>query len=120
MIPQRDCSGHLSCKNREVGEGFSRDFCTKHHEGCEYCTKHHRPVLVDMEEFKKWWNNHWDKNHNLLTPLGPMRHREESWKAAMEKVLEFITEIPHNTENERRLLIAIENRIEKELGRSDN
>ena len=76
---------------------------------CCYDKKCREPILIDMKEFKEWFDAH--------SP-GQMAHQtwEESWKAVMEKVLEFMEEIPVRSEDERRLFVALENRIAEELG----
>lgn len=126
MISQRDCSGHLSCKNRSVGPPFSRDWCNKRNEYCEYddCEYddncHFESILVKMEAFEKWWAA---ASTNYMSDIEVERDRrliEAGWKSAMEKAIEFVKTIPYKTEDERRILVALENRIEKELGRLDN
>lgn len=113
MVTQRDYSGQISCRNRSVTDDiYSKDWCNKKNDYCCYDEKCRKPVLTDMKEFKKWRDAH--------SP-GEMAYQtwEESWKAAMEKVLEFIKDIPYSSEEERRIVVALENRVEKELGQRD-
>lgn len=116
MVSQKDCSGHLSCKNRSVGPPFSRDWCNKRKKYCEYgdCC-HFKCIPVKMEAFDRW-----SKTEERLKERGSdCTEQEVAWQAAMKEVLEFIKVIPYKTENERCILVALENRIDKELGMSD-
>lgn len=116
MVSQKDCSGHLSCKNRSVGPPFSRDWCNKRDEYCEYGDNcHFESIPVKMEAFEKW----------SKTPTGFAEREsdyaegEAAWRASMEKAIDFAEAIPYKTENERLILVALKNRIDKELGMSD-
>lgn len=115
MVPQKDCSGHLSCKNRTVGPPFSRDWCDKRNGYCEYgdCC-YFKPILVEMEAFERWLKQ--EDYENLSDDGG---WTEAAWIAAMKEVLKFIEDAPYETENERRILVALKNRIDTELGKSD-